>query len=57
MLDALVAEAGGDPEASVWRARVAPDVWDGINRFRESSGLPALVRKHNLHSHQKDGTP
>lgn len=54
-----VLDAGmADPEASVWRARVQPHVWDGINQFREGSGLPALVRKHNLHhSHQEDGTP
>lgn len=46
-----------DAEASVWRARVQPHVWDGINQIRESSGLPALVRKHNYHQPQKDGTP
>ncbi len=46
-----------DPESSVWRARVQPHVWDGINKIREGSGLPALVRKHNYHSQQKDGTP
>lgn len=45
------------PEESVWRARVQPHVWDGINQIRQSSGLPALVRKQNLHQHQqKDGT-
>lgn len=58
VLDAAIEEAGLDPESSVWRARVQPHVWDGINQFRESSGLPALVRKHSYHQPQKaDGTP
>lgn len=56
VLDAAFEEAGVSPEKSVWRARVQPHVWDGINQIRESSGLPALVRQHNFHQHQKDGT-
>jgi Fe-S-cluster containining protein len=40
----------GAVESSVWRARVQPHVWDGVNKFREMAGLPALARKHNLHA-------
>lgn len=58
VLDARMLERGADPEASVWRARVQPHVWDGINKIREGSGLPALVRKHNLHdTTERAGTP
>jgi Fe-S-cluster containining protein len=57
VIDEVLTQAGLDPEASVWRARVQPHVWDGINQIRESSGLPALVRKHNLHQQKADGTP